>query len=420
MVPFRARLTSSHRRVVVTGLGVVSPIGCSVDEATDALETGRHGVRAMPEWSDMPDLQTRVAAPVVRPARFEEDRARAHAPAALFAVDASLQAVSAASLGRQGLASRRTGVAYGSTTGSSSAFERFYRPLVETRSIRGIDGSGYLEIFAHGPALHVASALGTEGRMIPASGACASGSLAIGLGLDAIRQGLSDVMIAGGADELHRATAAAFDMLMATSTHFNATPERTPRPFDVMRDGLVVGEGAGTLVLEALEHARARRAPVLAELVGWGTCCDGLHLTAPSTDGMRRAMELALEDAGVRSAEVDYVNGHGTGTELGDVAESEATRAAFGREVPFSATKGATGHTLGACGAIEAVFCVQMIRRGFLAPNRNLEQVDPRCAPLGWVRALERRAPRLVMSNNFAFGGINTSLVFRRMESERA
>ena len=178
----------------------------------------------------------------------------------------------------------------------------------------------------------------------------------------------------------------------------------------------MIGEGAATVVLESEEHARARGANILAELVAWGTNCDGDHLTAPSRVGMRGAMELAIAAAGVDRDAVDYVNAHATGTELGDIEESHATWEVFERAVPISSIKSYMGHTLGACGAIEAIASVRMIQDGFLAANRNLEEVDPRCAKLGYLREHTPASPKLVMSNNFAFGGVNTSLLLRRWE----
>jgi 3-oxoacyl-[acyl-carrier-protein] synthase II len=206
--------------------------------------------------------------------------------------------------------------------------------------------------------------------------------------------------------------------MFATSKR-NDEPHRTPRPFDTTRDGLVVGEGAATLVLEELEHAQQRGARILAEIVGYATNCDGVHITNPDATGMRRVMELALEDAGLEAAAIAYVNAHGTATEAGDIAETRATHEVFGAGVPVSSLKSFFGHTLGACGAIEAWLTIEMMREGWLAPTLNLEVVDPRCAPLDYVRSPGREASvPFAMSNNFAFGGINTSLIIRRWSEE--
>ncbi|NUT15326.1 MAG: beta-ketoacyl-ACP synthase, partial [Cupriavidus sp.] len=245
---------------------------------------------------------------------------------------------------------------------------------------------------------------------------CTSGSQGIGYAYEAIRSGRQVAMLAGGAEELDATEAAVFDTLFATST-CNDSPQTTPRPFDSGRDGLVLGEGAGTLVLEELEHAQARGARILAEIVGFGTNSDGAHVTQPRAETMAVAMRLALEDAGLDAARIGYVNAHGTATDHGDVAESHATHAVFGPATPVSSLKSYMGHTLGACGALEAWMTIEMMRDGWFAPTLNLSRPDPRCAPLDYIMQTPRElAVDYVMSNNFAFGGINTSLVFRRWE----
>jgi 3-oxoacyl-[acyl-carrier-protein] synthase II len=233
----------------------------------------------------------------------------------------------------------------------------------------------------------------------------------VGAGYETIRAGIQDVMLVGGAEELHYSHGAIFDIMYATSRR-NDTPDLTPRPFDKGRDGLVIGEGAGTFVLESYERAKARGAFIHAEILGYGTNCDGTHVTNPSANGMAGAMELALRDAELSPDRIDYVNAHATATEVGDIAESLATAKTLGVQVPISSTKSFTGHTLGACGTIEAAFCVAMMREGWIAPNRTLDEVDTRCAPLAYVGKEARDAkPRITMSNNFAFGGMNTSLI---------
>jgi 3-oxoacyl-[acyl-carrier-protein] synthase II len=236
----------------------------------------------------------------------------------------------------------------------------------------------------------------------------------VGYGFDAIRFGQQEVMLTGGAEEYHPIDSAVFDIMFATSTR-NDAPETTPRPFDADRDGLVVGEGAGTLILESLDHAERRGARILAEVIGYGTNCDGRHITNPDSEGMRRVMELSLADAGLGPGDIDYVNAHGTATEAGDIAESAAMHALFGARVPVSTFKGHLGHTLGACGAVEAWLTLAMLAEGWFAPNLNLENVDPRCGELDYLRGAPRQIDaEYVMSNNFAFGGVNTSLIFRR------
>jgi 3-oxoacyl-[acyl-carrier-protein] synthase II len=222
-------------------------------------------------------------------------------------------------------------------------------------------------------------------------------------------------MIAGGAEELCASEAAVFDTLFATSVR-NDAPGTTPSPFDADRDGLVIGEGAGTLILEEMEHAKARGAKIYAEVVGFGTNSDGCHVTQPNAVTMKIAMQLALTDAGLAPSAIGYVNAHGTGTQHGDIAESQATMNLFGSRMPISSLKSYMGHTLGACGALEAWISIEMMNEGWFAPTINLKNVDPQCAELDYI-AGEGRALQCeyVMSNNFAFGGINTSLIFKRV-----
>lgn len=404
------------RRVVITGIGLVTPIGSSLDECSRALREDASGVRVQDEWSHFGHLATRLGGQVVgvRLAGRDRKKLRSMGRVARLALTATEQAVHDAGLSAEVIADPRTGLAYGSTHGSSSAFIDFARPLLARDSFEGLPSTSFLKFMSHTCVANLAQYYGVTGRTISTCAACVSGSQAIGAGLEAIRAGKADVMICGGAEELHWAHAGVFDVMYATSTRYNDRPEASPRPFDTDRDGLVVAEGAATIVLEDFERARARGAHVHAELIGFGANCDGTHVTSPSEHGMAAAIRLGLEDAGVSADDIDYVNAHATATEVGDLAESRAMHAVFSERIPVSSSKGFMGHTLGACGAIEVGLCVAMMRDRFLAPSKNLETVDPRCAPLDYVMGAAREAsPRLIMSNNFAFGGINTSLVMR-------
>lgn len=406
----------TERRVVITGIGLTSPIGNNLEEASAALRQGRHGIKVMPEWDSVKQLGTRLAGVVtVSLAGRPRQKTRAMGRVSLLAAYACDQAIAQAGLTAANWESGRAGLAYGSTHGSTTEMEVFCRSLFANEGLAGIPGSSYLKFMSHTCAANLAQYYGIRGRVIPTVAACASASQAIGAGYEAIRYGLQDLMMCGGAEEMHSIHAGAFDLVYAASTHYNDRPDLSPRPFDAQRDGLVVSEGAGTLILEEYEHAKARSAQILAEVTGYGTSCDGTHVTSPSSDGMAAAMQLCLETAKLRPSQVDYINAHATATEVGDIAESHAVYQVFKAEVPISSTKGFTGHTLGACGAIEAAFCIDMIREGYLAPSRNLEQVDPRCAPLAYLQGEARAAtPQRMMSNNFAFGGINTSLLIQR------
>jgi len=404
------------RRVVITGMGATTPIGASVAESLESLKAGRGGVRFMPEFDRMKDMQGRLGAPVEGVdllKHYDRKVRRTMGRVALLALHATEQAVDQAKLDEALFDSGRAGVAYGSTSGSSSELERFSGPLMLEGSMRGLQSNAFLRFMAHTCAANLAKHYRLKGRVASTCTACTSGSQAIGEGYELIRAGTQDVMICGGAEELHYTTAVTFDLLMATSVHFNDSPDESPRPFDRRRDGLVVGEAAGTLVLEELEHARARGAEILGEVLGYASNCDGGHMTSPDPEGMRAVIELALADAHIAPNEVGYVNAHATGTLVGDIAESQATFQVFGGKVPVSSLKGFVGHTLGACGAIEAAWCLGALRDGFLPAGKNLDEVDPECAPLDYVRECRDTTERVFVSNNFAFGGINTSMVIR-------
>jgi 3-oxoacyl-[acyl-carrier-protein] synthase II len=269
-------------------------------------------------------------------------------------------------------------------------------------------------MMSHTAPVNVGVYFGLTGRIITTSSACTSGSQGVGYAFEAIRSGAQVAMLAGGAEEFDATQVAVFDTLFATSTT-NDQPKRTPRPFDANRDGLVLGEGACTLVLEELEHAKARGATILAELVGFGTNSDGTHVTNPNSATMAQAMRLALEDAKLPPEAIGYVNAHGTATAQGDVAESTATNQVFGERMPISSLKSYMGHTLGACGALEAWMTIEMQREKWMSPTLNLETIDPKCGALDYIRGEGRTIDsEFVMTNNFAFGGINTSLIFRR------
>jgi len=305
------------------------------------------------------------------------------------------------------------GISYGSSAGSPKAIGDFGR-MLQFKTTEGINATTYIRMMSHTTVANISVFFGICGRVITTSSACTSSSQGIGYAYETIKNGKQLAMIAGGAEELDPTAAAVFDTLFATSTR-NDTPELTPRPFDADRDGLVLGEGGCTFILEEREHALARGARIHAEIIGYGTNCDGLHVTQPNPETMQVAMRLALADAHLDPSAIRYINAHGTATDHGDVAESHATHALFGRTIPISSLKSYMGHTLGACGALEAWMSVMMMNEGWFAPTINLGRIDPRCAELDYIRDQPRAIETdHVMSNNFAFGGINTSLIFRR------
>jgi 3-oxoacyl-[acyl-carrier-protein] synthase II len=406
------------KRVVVTGIGAISPLGHDWQTVGARLREGRNAVQQMPEWGVYEGLNTRLAvpaAPFELPPEYNRKSTRSMGRVALMATRASQLALQAAGLeGSELLRSGQMGISYGSSAGTPAALSDFGR-MYERNSIEGINANTYIKMMPHTAAVNIGVFLGLTGRIITTSSACTSGSQGIGYAYEAIKYGRQLAMLAGGAEELDVSEVAVFDTLFATSV-MNDSPQLTPRPFDRKRDGLVIGEGACTLVLEEYAHARARGATIIAELVGFGTNSDGRHVTQPDSETMSRSMRLALEDAAIAPSAIGYVNAHGTATTHGDVAESNATHAVLGAHTPISSLKSYMGHTLGACGALEAWMTVEMLRAGWFAPTINLDEVDPACAELDYVMGTGRELQtEYVMTNNFAFGGINTSLVFRRI-----
>lgn len=408
------------RRVVVTGIGAISPLGCDWASVLAHLRSGRNAVQHIDEWDQYEGLNTRVGVPAapfqLDPARYNRKTTRSMGRVALMAVRASEMALQQAGLlDDPVLRSGRVGVSYGSSAGTPKAIGDFGRMILE-KSTEGINATTYIKMMSHTAPVNIGVTFGLTGRVVTTSSACTSGSQGLGYAYEMIRNGQQVAMLAGGAEELDATEAAVFDTLFATSVKHNDQPGLTPRPFDVARDGLVLGEGACTFVLEDYEHAKARGATMLAEVVGFGTNSDGCHVTQPNAPTMAQAMRLALDSAGLQAGAIPYVNAHGTATEHGDVAESRATNEIFGPKVAISSLKSYMGHTLGACGALEAWMTIEMMREGWFAPTLNLTEVDPRCGELDYIagdgRALQTD---LVMSNNFAFGGINTSLIFRRL-----
>jgi 3-oxoacyl-[acyl-carrier-protein] synthase II len=405
------------KRVVISGMAGMSPIGFDWPEVEKALRSCRNAVRVMTEWEHIEGLNAFLGAPLSDfelPAHYSRKRTRSMGRLGILATRASELAIEDAGLIDDPiLKSGSVGVAYGSSSGVPQAIADMGRILTD-HSTDNINANTYIQIMPHTTAVNVSVFFGICGRLIPTSTACTSGSLAIGMAFEAIKHGQQTIMIAGGAEELSVSQTAVFDTLFATST-CNDKPETTPKPFDAERDGMVVGEGSATFVLEELDHAVARGANIHAEISGFGANTDGQHVTQPTARTMAVAMTRALEDADMTPKQIGYVNAHGTATDLGDVAESQATLTALGHPVPISSLKSYMGHTLGACGSIEAWMTVEMLKCDWYAPTVNLSTVDPRCAELDYIVG-EGRAMQLehVMSNNFAFGGVNTSLVFSR------
>ncbi len=412
------------RRVAITGLGIVSPLGQSVPGLWEALRAGRSGVVAMPAWGD-PSLgiETRVAAPASDFAEQSINRKtrRTMSRIAMLAMVATAHALEDAGLPEADVRSERTGISYGSSMGGTSAIEDYFKANSQTgRLIDGIVSTTFLKVMPHTCAANLAINFGIPGRVIASCVACASGTQAVGYGYEAIRGGLVDRAVCGGAEELTPTVAAIFDVLKATSTKHNDEPALTPRPFDEHRDGIVVGEGAGTFVLEAWDEAVARGAKIYAEVIGFYTNNDATHMTNPSVSGLVRCMQGALADAGLSASDVDYINAHAAGTSAGDRAEALAVAEIFGSSVPISSMKGHLGHLMGAAGALETAACLGMLQDQVLYPTLNLTRASADEGPLDHVVGAPRAARvQTILKNSFAFGGVNASLVIRRVQGRQ-
>ena len=406
------------KRVVVTGMALASPLGCSVDEAFLRLQKYENCVEYDPALEEYENLNSKLCTKVQgfeTPEHFTRKVLRTMGRVSVLSVATAEQALEQAGLLNDEIISNgQTGVSYGSSSGSLDSIIDFYSMEIE-KKLRSVNSGSYIKMMPQTTTVNISLYFKTKGRVVPTSTACTSGSMGIGYAYEAIKNGYQTVMIAGGAEELHPSQIAIFDTLYATSLK-NKEPQTTPRPFDKNRDGLVIGEGAGTLVLEEYEHAKKRGAKIYAEVIGFGTSTDGSHITNPNYHTMGAALELALKDAKISPDDIGYVNAHGTATLTGDVAESLATQEVFSREVPISTIKSYTGHTLGACGAIEAILSIEMMNNGWFCPNLNLETVDEKCGKLDYIKNQGREInTNIVMSNNFAFGGINTSLIFKKI-----
>jgi 3-oxoacyl-[acyl-carrier-protein] synthase II len=405
------------KRVVVTGMSAITPIGQDWLTVSDNLHSLRTGIRHMAEWEEYKGLNTRLAAPVtdfVLPPHYTRKVTRSMGRGSMMAARVTELALAQAGLlGSASVGDGTMGIAYGSSSGSPEAIMDF-GSLMMNKTAGTLNANTYIKMMAHTAPVNLVVFFGIKGRVYTTSSACTSGSQGIGFAYEAIKNGQQLRMVAGGTEELSVSQAAIFDTLFATSIR-NDVPSKTPRPFDRKRDGLVVGEGAGTMILEELELAQARGVPILAEVVGYGTNCDGAHVTQPSRETMRVAMQLALQDAGLDASAIGYISAHGTSTDRGDIAESQATFDVFGNKVPISALKSFTGHTLGGCGCIEAWAGIEMMNDESFHATANLDEVDPQCADLDYIRDQSRAIScEYFMSNNFAFGGINTSLIFKR------
>ena len=409
------------RRVVITGMSAISAIsaiGDDVQEIMQNLAAQKSAVRIMPEWEKYVGLNTKLAAPIdnfIIPEHFSRKQLRSMSRVSIMSIVAAEQALKQAQLLNDPLLkSGQLGIAFGSSVGSTQAVGDFGSMLINFDT-KGINATTYVRMMSHTAAVNMGVYFGIQGRIIPTSSACTSGSQGLGYAYESIKFGMQDIMLAGGAEELCATEATVFDTLYATSIKNNA-PQTTPSPFDQDRDGLVIGEGAGVFVLEEYEHAKVRGATILAEIAGFACNSDGCHITQPNSTTMQKVIELALQNAQIPASVIGYISAHGTATEHGDIAESNATARVFANKTPISALKSYLGHSLGACGAIEAMVAILMMKEKSFHPTLNLRNIDSRCGDLDYIINNHRHIDtEYIISNNFAFGGINTSLVFKQL-----
>jgi len=410
----------NRNRVVVTGLGAITPLGLNVDQYWQGLIEGRSGIGPITHF-DSSDLSCKVAGEVkgFDPVNFMEHKEARHmARFSQFAIAAVRMAVEDAELDLSKENPERLGVYLGNGIGGLPDIENGCRVLTTKGGMR-LNPFFMPIILTNLAAGYVSIAFGLKGYTSTVSTACAAATQAIGEATEVIRRGSADVIVAGGTEAGITAIGIAGFAVMKALTGHNEEPTKASRPFDANRDGFVPAEGAGVLILESLEHATSRGAPVLAEIAGFGISSDAYHAVAIAPDGAMRAMRLAIADAGLTPGNVDYINAHGTSTPLNDVSETWAIKKLFGDhayKVSISSTKSMIGHLLGAAGGVEAIACVKTLNEGIIHPTINYETPDPEC-DLDYVpNVAGKRDVKVVLSNGFGFGGQNACLVFRRFE----
>lgn len=400
-------------KVYLTGMGAVTSLGNNVETMFENLVAGKSAIKHFPEWEKYNGLFCHLGAPVPDydikkiPRTIRRTMSKMSEMAAL----ASMEAVAHADLKLGEGYTPRVALCLGSTTGSPETMETYFSKLIKNGGPQGQMGTNFFKVMNHSVAANVGAALGFQGPVLSPSSACATSAHAMILGWELLQSGLYDIVIAGGADELHYTSAAIFDIVFAASRGFNDKPEQAPRPFDQSRDGLVVAEGAAITVMETEDSAKKRGANQNIEFKGGAYLCNGTHMSQADTETMVKVMEMALERASTQKSEIEYVNAHATATLHGDPAEVEGIFQVFGDQVPVSSLKGHFGHSLAACGTLEAIASAKMMETQTLIATRNLEKIDPACSQVAHIKENTQKQVRNILSNNFAFGGVNTSLV---------
>jgi 3-oxoacyl-[acyl-carrier-protein] synthase II len=382
---------------------------------------GISGVKVLREDDVLsPYIHSKVFGTVDYPITYDFKRQyrKTMGPVAYYACQVAKEVLASAGLDEAFVTGGRLGVAFGSTHGSPTVQRGIYKTFFSgsQAGYASIGAVDYLKSMVHTTAVNITKMFGITGRVISSSTACTTSSQSIGYGYEMVKYGMQDAMICGGADEYDTTTVAVFDNLLACSTAFNDTPQLTPRPFDTKRDGLVVGEGAGAVLLEEYEQARKRGASILAEVIGFSCNNNGGDLILPNLGGITETIRLGLKDAKIPADDMDYISAHATGTKMGDVIEAQAIYNAYGGGPAVTGFKSYMGHTMGSCGAIETIIMTYLLAEGFVVPTLNLEEVDERCAMINHVRVRRERPLRIAAIQNFAFGGVNTSIIIKKWE----
>jgi 3-oxoacyl-[acyl-carrier-protein] synthase-1 len=406
------------RRVVITGMGIVSSIGNNTAEVTQSLRDAKPGISFAPEYAQLGFRCQVHGAPTLDPFEVLDRRTtRFMGKGAAWNYIAMQQAIADAGLEESDVQNPRTGIVMGSGGPSTRAIVEA-ADITREKGPRRVGPLAVPKAMSSTASATLATAFGIKGVNYSISSACATSKHCIGNGYEQIQLGKQDIVFAGGHEDLDWTMSNLFDAMGAMSTGFNDTPAKASRAYDQDRDGFVIAGGAGVIVLEELEHARARGAKILAELIGYGATSDGYDMVAPSGEGAERCMRIALETV---KLPVDYINPHATSTPIGDKKEMEAIRAVFGvgkKAPPISATKSLTGHSLGATGVQESIYCILMMQNGFLCESANIRELDPEFSDMPILRARQDNAKvGVALSNSFGFGGTNATLVFKHPDA---
>jgi len=402
------------RRVVITGLGIVSCLGNDKETVVNSLKSGTSGIHANPEFAEM-GFRSQVSGKIdLDPSEFIDRKAlRFMGDAAAFAYISMDQAIKDSGLTESQVSNERTGIIMGSG-GTSCASQLECADIIRTKGVKRAGPYRVTQIMGSTVSACLATPFKIKGYNYSMTSACATSSHCIGNAAELIQWGKQDIVFAGGGEELHWNMAGAFDAMGALSSKYNDTPDKASRPYDANRDGFVISLGGGCVVLEEYEHAKARGAKIYAELTGYGATSDGHDMVAPSGEGAQRCMRMALEDV---KGPIDYINTHGTSTPAGDITELKGIQAVLGDDLPpIASTKSLSGHSLGAAGVHEAIFSLLMMENSFISASANIETLDEGAVGVPIVRELTENAElNQVMSNSFGFGGTNACLVFKKV-----